>query len=157
MKRKMLYFSLMLVLTLTSCGSQEVNFQNEEKITSEQESSENADVNSSEEVVNSYEDGEYQAELTMEGGTGKAYIQSPVSISIKDGNAEATLVWSSVNYDYMIVNEVKYMNETPGTESTFTIPVNDLNEPLDVIGDTVAMSTPHEIEYTLYFSDVTKK
>ena len=35
---------------------------------------------------------------------------------------------------------------------TFEIPVTALDTPLDVVGDTVAMSTPHEIEYTLTFA-----
>lgn len=39
--------------------------------------------------------------------------------------------------------------------STFDIPVRVLDTPLTVIGDTTAMSTPHEIEYTLTFDSTT--
>ena len=48
---------------------------------------------------------------------------------------------------------VKPENEAEeGMGSTFTIPVKNIEEPLDVVGDTTAMSTPHEIDYTLYFT-----
>ncbi len=93
----------------------------------------------------------YDVDITMEGGSGKAYIISPVTITESDGTITAKLVWSSPNYDYMIVDGVKYDNETPGESSTFTVPVKRLDEPLTVIGDTVAMSTPHEIEYVIYW------
>lgn len=105
------------------------------------------------------ENGKYYAELTMEGGTGKAYIESPVLVEVAEGQAVVTLVWSSKNYDYMIVNGQKYMNENEGEASTFTITldsVSQLKDSLLVIGDTTAMSTPHEIEYTLRFGDLEK-
>ena len=88
-------------------------------------------------------------DITMEGGSGRAYIQSPVEVVSRDGAMTAKLVWSSRNYDYMIVGGVRYENENAGGESTFTIPVATLDEPLPVIGDTLAMSTPHEIEYVI--------
>lgn len=98
------------------------------------------------------EDGEYKANLTMEGGTGKASIASPVKITVKDGKYTATLVWSSTHYDYMIVGEEKYLNEAEsGQNSTFTIPIEGLPCDMTVIADTTAMSVPHEIEYTLHF------
>lgn len=99
-------------------------------------------------------DGVYQYDVALEGGTGKSRILSPVTVTVADGNQLATLVWSSRNFDYMIVDGVKYLNENKSGNSTFTIPVGDLNEPLDVIADTVAMSTPHEIEYQLIFRPI---
>ena len=39
--------------------------------------------------------------------------------------------------------------------STFEIPVAAFDTELTVIGDTTAMSTPHEIEYTLNFDSAT--
>ena len=56
----------------------------------------------------------YDVDITMEGGSGKAYIISPVTITESDGTITAEFVWSSPNYDYMIVDGVKYDNETPG-------------------------------------------
>ena len=41
--------------------------------------------------------------------------------------------------------------------STFEIPVSALDTALDVTADTVAMSTPHEIEYTLTFDSASLK
>ena len=90
--------------------------------------------------------------ITLEGGTGKASIQSPAEVIYKDGKTYVTLVWNSKNYDYMIAGGIRYENEAPGENSTFTIPVDSFDEPLDVIGDTVAMSKPHEIEYRIIWS-----
>lgn len=94
-------------------------------------------------------DGDYSCELTFEGGTGKAYIESPCNVKVEDGKLVATFVWSSTHYDYMIVDGEKYLNENPGGQSTFTVPVPAFDQEFDVIGDTTAMSTPHEIEYKL--------
>ena len=64
----------------------------------------------------------------------------------------ATIVWSSPNYDYMIVDGEKYLPTNTEGNSTFEIPVTALGTPLAVTADTVAMSKPHEIEYTLTFT-----
>ena len=52
----------------------------------------------------------------------------------------------------MLVDGEKYLPTNTEGNSTFEIPVAALDTPLDVVGDTVAMSTPHEIEYTLTFT-----
>ncbi|SEP99760.1 iron complex transport system substrate-binding protein [Lachnospiraceae bacterium NE2001] len=95
----------------------------------------------------------YLIDITFEGGTGKAYIKSPVEVTSVDGEMTAKFVWSSKNYDYMIVNGIKYENENDGGESTFTVDIDNIEEPLTVIGDTVAMSTPHEIEYVITWGE----
>lgn len=97
------------------------------------------------------EDGTYTIELTMEGGSGRASIQSPAQITVTDGAATATLEWSSPNYDYMLVNGEKYLPVNTEGNSVFEVPVEALDVPLTMIGDTVAMSTPHEVEYTVTF------
>ncbi len=96
-------------------------------------------------------DGSYTIELTMEGGSGRASIQSPAQLAIADGAATATLEWSSPNYDYMLVNGEKYLPVNTEGNSVFEVPVEALDAPLTMIGDTVAMSTPHEVEYTVTF------
>lgn len=96
-------------------------------------------------------DGSYTIELTMEGGSGRASIQSPAQITVADGAATATLEWSSPNYDYMLVNGEKYLPVNTEGNSVFEVPVEALDAPLTMIGDTVAMSTPHEVEYTVTF------
>lgn len=99
----------------------------------------------------SLEEGTYSMEITFEGGSGKAEILSPASVTVADGNVTATVQWSSPNYDYMIVGGEKYLPVNTEGDSVFEIPVLEFDEPMDVIGDTVAMSKPHEIEYTLTF------
>ncbi len=101
------------------------------------------------------EDGEYTVEAVLEGGSGKASVENPVSITVKNGGVTAKLVWSSPNYDYMLVAGKKYtMTNTEGN-STFEIPVAEFDSKLEVTADTVAMSTPHEIDYTLQFDSST--
>ena len=96
-------------------------------------------------------DGSYTIELTMEGGSGRASIQSPTQITVADGAATAILEWSSSNYDYMLVNSEKYLPVNTEGNSVFEVLVEALDAPLTMIGDTVAMSTPHEVEYTVTF------
>ena len=101
--------------------------------------------------LSAVEDGSYTIELTMEGGSGRASIQSPAQLAIADGAATAILEWSSPNYDYMLVNGEKYLPVNTEGNSVFEVPVEALDAPLTMIGDTVAMSTPHEVEYTVTF------
>ncbi|HBA47822.1 MAG TPA: iron transporter [Lachnospiraceae bacterium] len=104
------------------------------------------------------EDGTYSMEMAFEGGSGKAKILSPVEMTVTDGQAIATLQWSSPNYDYMVVDGEKYLPVNTEGDSVFEVPVLMFDEPMAVIGDTVAMSTPHEVEYTLTFhSDTAEK
>lgn len=99
----------------------------------------------------SLEDGTYSMGITFAGGSGKAEILSPVSVTVAGGKAMATVQWNSPNYDYMIANGEKYLPVNTEGDSIFEIPVLIFDEPMDIIGDTVAMSKPHEIEYTLTF------
>lgn len=105
--------------------------------------------------LSTVEDGSYTIELTMEGGSGRASIQSPAQITVADGAVTATLEWSSPNYDYMLVNGEKYLPVNTEGNSVFEVPVEALDAPLTMIGDTVAMSTPHEVEYTVTFHSET--
>ncbi|MCR4651253.1 MAG: iron transporter [Lachnospiraceae bacterium] len=96
-------------------------------------------------------DGKYIVQMDFEGGSGKAYIESPVDLRVEDGKIYAILVWSSPNYDYMIVDGEKYLPINTEGNSAFKIPVAGFDQGIKVIGDTVAMSKPHEIEYVLTF------
>ena len=104
-----------------------------------------------EEAAETPADGEYTCNVTLEGGSGRATVESPAALTVADGKMTATIVWSSPNYDYMIVDGEKYLPTNTEGNSTFEIPVSALSAPLSVTADTVAMSTPHEIEYTLTF------
>ena len=104
------------------------------------------------------ENGTYSIDITFEGGSGKAEILSPVTINVTDDNITATVQWNSPNYDYMVVDGEKYLPINTDGNSVFEIPVVKFDEPIDVIGDTVAMSKPHEVEYKLTFHlDTIKK
>ena len=97
-------------------------------------------------------DGEYSIQVDLEGGSGKASVTSPTLMIVKDGQMYARLQWSSSNYDYMIVNGEKILNESEeGRNSVFTVPITVLYDKMEVIADTLAMGAPHEIDYTLTF------
>ena len=101
------------------------------------------------------EDGEYTVEVKLEGGSGKASVESPAKISVKNGETTAVLKWSSDKYDYMIVDGEKYLPEITDGSSVFEVPVSSFDTKLKMNADTTAMSTPHEIEYTLFFDSST--
>lgn len=110
------------------------------------------------------EDGLYEVEVSLEGGSGRASVFSPAALNIEEGRAVVEIVWSSPYYDYMIVDGIQYMPEDTAisgrefekTEvSVFRIPVSRLDEPLAVAADTTAMGTPHEIQYELRFDEKT--
>lgn len=113
--------------------------------------------NAGSESMEALEDGIYSVEITFEGGSGKARILSPVTMTVLDGQATATLQWSSPNYDYMIVDGEKYFPVNTEGDSVFEVPILMFDEPVIVTGDTVAMSKPHEVEYTLTFHSDTIK
>lgn len=97
------------------------------------------------------EDGEYAIAVELSGGSGKATVSSPAGLIVQDGLAYARIEWSSSHYDYMVVGGEKYLPVNEDGYSTFEIPILVFNEPMPVIADTTAMSTPHEVEYTLTF------
>lgn len=97
------------------------------------------------------EDGNYKAEVALEGGSGKATVESPASLTVQEGKITAVITWSSPNYDYMVVDGEKYQMTNKEGNSTFEIPVAGFDEKIKVKADTVAMSEPHEIDYTLLF------
>ena len=101
------------------------------------------------------EDGTYTVEVTLGGGSGKAMVESPTKLRIENGQAYAVITWGSPNYDYMKVSDEKYLQTNTEGNSTFEIPVNAFDWKVAVIADTIAMSEPHEIEYTLYFDSST--
>ena len=102
-------------------------------------------------------DGTYTCEVTLEGGSGRATVESPAALTVADGKMTAAIVWSSPNYDYLLVDGETYLPTNTEGNSTFEIPVAALDTALDVTADTVAMSTPHEIEYTLTFDSASLK
>ncbi len=92
--------------------------------------------------------------LYMEGGSGKASVEEEtIATSLEDGTKTVRVTWSSPNYDYMLVDGEKYLPVNSDGNSVFEIPFQEMNTWFTVVADTVAMSTPHEIEYKLLVSE----
>lgn len=137
MKRKVItIFSLLLMVCSLLSGCADKNGTQEKSI---------------KETGLQLQDGTYSIELAFEGGSGKAKVLSPATVTVSGETVTATIQWSSPNYDYMLVDGEKYLSVNSEGNSVFEIPVLFFDQPMDVIGDTVAMSKPHEIEYTLTF------
>lgn len=103
------------------------------------------------------ENGEYTVEVTLEGGSGKAYVESPMQINVIEGDITAAVVWSSPNYDQMIVNDEQYLPVPRTGNSTFQIPLAELVDELPIQAETTAMSEPHMIDYIIHFDLTTLK
>ena len=142
MQKKWIAGGLLVLGLLGMCGCSSQAFVSEQQT---------GTVLTQEETGLEFQDGTYQMEVELLGGSGRASVTSPAKVEIKDGKAVATLEWSSPNYDYMVVNGEKYLPVNTEGNSVFQIPVEAFDQDIVVIADTVAMSTPHEIEYTLNF------
>ena len=104
-----------------------------------------------------FTDGEHTIEVALEGGTGRASVESPAVIRKNGDEITAVITWSSPYYDYMIVNGQRYEPVNTEGNSVSEIPVASFDSPLEVIADTTAMSEPHEIEYTIKFDPASLK
>lgn len=142
MQKKWIAGGLLVLGLLGMCGCSSQAFVSEQQAET---------VLTKEETGWEFQDGTYQMEVELLGGSGRASVTSPAKVEIKDGKAVATLEWSSPNYDYMVVDGEKYLPVNTEGNSVFQIPVEAFDQDIAVIADTVAMSTPHEIEYTLNF------
>ena len=116
------------------------------------------------------------ASAQLQGGSGKAFVETPCPVYEKEGTLCALITWSSDHYDYMIVNEKKLLPVNTEGNAQFMVPLGSLEEiageaagaesggaemlpdalggtslEIDVQADTTAMSTPHLIDYTLSF------
>ena len=113
------------------------------------------------------------AAVTLEGGSGKASVESPCPVMDRSGDLFAVITWSSSHYDFMVVNGEKLLPVNTEGNSTFEIPLKSEEAPsgssdsaasdtgrttslpadcaMEVQADTTAMSTPHLVDYTLSF------
>ena len=106
-------------------------------------------------AVSELEDGTYEVNGILEGGTGKTTLLTPSVLTVAEGKGLVQVLLSSSKYDYMIVGGEKYLPLTTEGGSLFEIPVEELDVQIPVAADTIAMSTPHEIEYTITFDSST--
>ena len=113
------------------------------------------------------------AAVTLEGGSGKASVESPCPVMDRSGELFAVITWSSSHYDFMVVNGEKLLPVNTEGNSTFEIPLESETASsgsshsdaygtgrttpmpadcaMEVQADTTAMSTPHLVDYTLSF------
>lgn len=106
--------------------------------------------------IKTYADGSYTCDVTLSGGTGRAKIETPAAIEIKDGQITAAIVWSSSHYEYMMLGETRYDPVNAEGNSTFVIPI-EFDTDIAVSALTNAMSEPHLIDYTLRFDSAALK
>ena len=115
------------------------------------ESKYESDTSGSTKAVNSktkLKDGVYKPDkFSWSGGTGKVNITCD-KVTIKNGQALATIVFSSSAYQYVKANGNKYLPTHTGGKSIFVIPV-ELNKNNTIIGMTTKMSAAHEITYSI--------
>lgn len=97
------------------------------------------------------EDGTYTVETTLEGGSGKTTMESPVTMTVSGGNAMAVVIIRSPHYDYVLVDGEKYEKTNTEGDSTFEIPIGGFDWKMPIVANSTAMGTSHEIGYTLYF------
>ncbi|MBR0404490.1 MAG: hypothetical protein IJI68_04730 [Eggerthellaceae bacterium] len=135
----------------TASGSAEASTASSEASAASSEASAAASAAAGAVDPSALEDGEYTVEVTLEGGSGKAYVESPMQINVIEGDITAVVVWSSPNYDQMIVNGEQYLPVPRAGNSTFQIPLAELADELPIQAETTAMSEPHMIDYVIHF------
>lgn len=119
----------------------------------DKESKYESDLDKSTAKVNSgtgLKDGVYTPDsFSWSGGTGKVSI-SCSKVTVTGGQAYATITFSSTHYQYVKANgNVYYPSSKTGSSTSFVIPV-ELNKNNTIVGMTTAMSTAHEIKYTIF-------
>lgn len=107
-------------------------------------------------AAQSVADGQYTIEVSLSGGTGRASIDSPATLTAANGKVTAIIVWNSPYYEYMLVDGVYFDPIQTEGNATFEIPVV-LDEDMAISAQTIAMSQPHEIDYILHFDSATIK
>lgn len=94
-------------------------------------------------------DGSYTPDsFSFSGGTGKVRITCP-SVRVEEGQAYAEIRFSSSKYGYVKANAETYYPISTEDGSLFEIPI-ELNKNNKILAMTTAMSSAHEIEYTIY-------
>jgi len=103
------------------------------------------------------QDEEFWIEIQLLGGSGKASIDSPILLSVKNEEMTATIRWSSPYYQYIKLGETLYYPVNQEGNSEFVIPIVALDQEIPIVAQTIAMGTPHEISYTIFLDSSTIK
>ena len=102
-------------------------------------------------------DGNYTIEVTLSGGSGRASVASPAEMTVVDGAMTARIILSSPHYEFMLLDETKYLTVNTSGNSVFEVPVSAMDKDIAISAETTAMSEPHVIDYTLRFDSSTLK
>ena len=94
-------------------------------------------------------DGIYKPDkFSWSGGSGRVSI-SCKQVTVENGKAYATIVFSSPHYSYVKANGQKIYGSHSGGTSSFKVPV-ELNANNRILGMTTKMTANYEIAYTIY-------
>ena len=96
-------------------------------------------------------DGEYAPDgFSFSGGSGRVTI-SCERVTVLGGEAVATIVFDSPNYTAVAVGGLSYDGISTEDSTSFEIPI-PLNEDVEIVATTTAMSAPHDVAYTIHIS-----
>ena len=93
-------------------------------------------------------DGSYTVPLELKGGDADASVEEPVFLKVADGKGYATLTWSGVSYDALIVDGESFAPTQTGSVNSFEIPVTAFDKAMRV----TAVKDGEEVEYGMTFS-----
>ena len=94
------------------------------------------------------ENGEYTVAAKLDGGSGRASVQSPANLKVENGKGTLTITMSSSTFDKLVYGGVEYKPTNTSGNSVFSFPISELGD-ISLSMETVAMSEPHMIDYTL--------
>ncbi len=124
----------------------------EKPVTPQEESQHETDLSGATAAVDNsttLPDGVYTPDsFSFSGGSGRVTITCS-QVTVTNGQAFATIAFSSSNYSYVKASGNTYFPTLVNGASTFTIPIA-LNQNNKIIGMTTAMSQAHEVEYTIF-------
>lgn len=95
-------------------------------------------------------DGDYNIAVDVSGGTDT--VESPAPLKMADGQATATLKFSSPDYDYLVITGEKYEpTEVTDDSATYEVPVKVFDTAIPVTFDSTASGSQEETTGSLSF------
>ena len=95
-------------------------------------------------------DGAYACAVTLE-GEGRAALESPAALTVKDGECAARIVFGTAKIDYVIVDGERYELVNDGGNAAFEVPVVAFDVPLSIVVDSTAIKPAVEVPYSMTF------
>ena len=100
------------------------------------------------------EDGQYTCGVVLE-GEGRAKLNSPAVLTVKDGACEAHITFSTSKIDYVLVGGEKYEPVSTEGGAALDVPAADFDKKLTIICDSTAILPAVEVRYTMTFDSAT--